>query len=755
MASELQGWVWRFSVVGKSDWKEKEWRKRYVRVNEARDMRFFKDDGDEAADGGTAHPSQLIRFGRSTGDCTVFSSQQNDFAFSADGYNYFLGLKYTEENSAVPLLLLLKCVSQESHEEWTRFFQGFMQAESFNVIKKQFPTFEVDALEQAQEADSGNEASSSDDDEMRDFVRAYLSTDSQATAARNVGSSAQASIEAAKKRLMRERAGAAASGGTGGTSGVAGLKEKLAMLKEKNKAAAAALPESGAEPELTRRQSIMEDIASPQLDDPMSPLAKTASARSRLDDALKRKRDKERSTDIAQQIKGFAERLDRDVEGETDAGSAADQSVAGLQSVASTSQSALDKRARLLAKAKEARAKKLSDGSTQTDESGGGDDAAAAAPAAALRELEERAQDATARAQAAEADAEGVREELTEERRLLEEARVRARSLTAERDEAKQEAARVAGGADEGMQKLKTRLAEVAEEREALKRSLAESEERTAALRAELAEAGGARAEEEAVLRAQLEKLTEAAAAAAALETQLAEERTKREEAQAGLEQAGAEVQAKERALEEAREQATGELEAAAAKLAEAVAEGEARAKEAEEAAAAALAAKDTELTAARDELPALQEALQAKGDELAAAAEKEAAAAGEVETLQQKLEEAKGELEELSKGGDQVAMLEEKVARLEAERETAAQEATDAAAETAAALAAKDDELTAARDELPALQEALQAKGDELAAAAEKEAAAAGEVETLQQKLEEAKGELQELSQGGDQVAM
>ena len=761
MASELQGWVWRFSVVGKSDWKEKEWRKRFVRVNEARDMRFFKDDSDEA--GGTAHPSQLIRLGRSTGGCTVFSSQQNDFAFSADGYNYFLGLKYTEENSAVPLLLLLKCLTQESHEEWTQFFQGFMPAESFNVIKKQFPTFEVDALEQAQEADSGNEASSSDDDEMRDFVRAYLSTDSQATAARNVGSSAQASIEAAKKRLMRERAGAAASGGSG-TSGVAGLKEKLAMLKEKNKAAAAALPESGAEPELTRRQSIMEDIASPQLDDPMSPLAKSGSARSRLDDALKRKRDKERSTDIAQQIKGFAERLDRDVEGETDAGSAADQSMTGLQSVASTSQSALDKRARLLAKAKEARAKKLSDGVTQTDESGGGDGDDAAAPPAALRELEERAQDATARAQAAEAEAEGVREELTEERRLLDEARGRARSLTAERDEAKQEAARVAGGADEGMQKLKTRLAEVAEEREALKRSLADSEERTAALRAELAEAGGARAEEEGALRAQLEKMTEAAAAAAALEAQLAEERTRREATQTQLEQAGEEVQAKERALEEARGQATGELEAAAAKLAEAVAEGEAHAKEAEEA-AAALAAKSDELTAARTELPALQEALQAKREELAASAEKEAAAASEVETLQQKLEETKGEVAELSKGGDQVAMLEEKVTRLE-------DEVTQAAADAAAALAAAKSEAEALQSELEeakaaaaeaetlreqaaSFEEQQEAAAQAAADAAAALAAAASEKETLQQKLEGVKGELEELSKGGDQVAM
>ena len=674
--------------MGKSDWKEKQWRKRYATVDK-QDLCLYKDK--EQA--GARRPCQLVRFAKSA-NLTVYSSEQADFAFSTDGYNYFLGIRHTEEGSTSPILLLFRLPTQAVHKAWVAYLSTFMETDQFNTIKKQFPTFDVIALEKYQEAASDDEVSSSDDDEMRDLVSAYVSEAADLPKG-NITAPAVTNIEAAKKRLLEERKRAREGQPTAESpgSGVPGLKEKLAALKARNQGAN--IPQPLVDSSSERRRSVIEeDVASPTL-------SKTPSGpRSRLDEALARKRAEKNqsSADIAKQIQSFAHRLDRDVEADSDTEKDKESLTGSSTTATSLPPAALEKRARLLAKAKEARARKMVELGTQTEESHPTVVPESAAPAAALTEMEERFQDATARAQAAEAEIEGMTEKIDDEKEQHREARQRCVSLTAERDEAREKAFAAEATAASGLQKVKDRLAEVIEEKEAAKRAQSDAEQTCADMKAEQTANGDLHASITA-LEEQLRSATERLATSAESCTE-ADRRAMEA------------IQEKVATKEELDTQLT-QVEALKESLASEAAKRESIEQERD--------AKQEEYDSMQNQVSVLGARLEERQVELAAATHAEEETQedlqrhqAQLETVQGSLAETRAELAKLREGDSEVETLAAELQNRTDERDTLKNELSDANSKLQTALTQAEEAAAASSAaEEKSLSEAQKAQTD------------------------------------------
>eukprot|EP00756_Hemistasia_phaeocysticola_P054807 Hpha_TRINITY_DN30719_c0_g1::TRINITY_DN30719_c0_g1_i1::g.28426::m.28426 len=143
----VMGYMWKFSVIGRGTWKSKNWKRRWVTVN--RNILCYYDDRNDQEKG--KEPAGIVDFRFRPDSLTLYSSNQNEFAFCNDGYNHFLGLQYLESSDGkmVPLLLLLRCESRESHSIWVNFIRSVTKQEPFGNLKRGFPSFSCSCLEQS------------------------------------------------------------------------------------------------------------------------------------------------------------------------------------------------------------------------------------------------------------------------------------------------------------------------------------------------------------------------------------------------------------------------------------------------------------------------------------------------------------------------------------------------------------------------------------------------------------------------------
>ena len=444
MDVELSGWLWKYSIIGKSDWKAHHWRKRYVAVN-SQMMAMYKDEDTSGT------PVGLIEFATDgENKRAMYSTMQNDFRFSADGYNYFIGIQFIEEDT--PLLLLIKCLTQPDHKQWTDYLKQLFEERPFNQTKTDFPTFDVKALDTASDVDGQSEASSSDDDELKDLIKQKMKASTSGPDSSGGKQAIPALIQAridAKKRLMEKTSQSSKDGKEDKKSA---LRKKLLerQAKERTENAATTQFANLQQPvdHDSRRERVQDGISSPVFSESASEPKK-----SRLQEVLKARQKSKESSDIAKQLQGFTARLEKDVGGDFDETGSNPPSEAPQRS-----------KKDVLAKARElAASRKLAQDSID----------------------EERLHDATARAQAAEAEIETLQEQAEDERQQMKDLRSRFQQLQQQLDGQKEKSSSMEDEHRDNLQKLKDRLSEVVEEKESVRKSNQDNQQNVTDLQSE------------------------------------------------------------------------------------------------------------------------------------------------------------------------------------------------------------------------------------------------------------------------------
>eukprot|EP00666_Eupelagonemidae_sp_cell4sb_P004100 gene4100-19854_t len=127
----VSGWLWRYSVVGRSDWRDKRWRRRWVSAGGAPGEGWLSW---RRADG--APPGGVVELGVDPASLALYASERD----------LFLGVRAKEEAAADPVLFLFRAESAADHQRWAAALLASMREEGFRTIRRDFPTLDPRAL---------------------------------------------------------------------------------------------------------------------------------------------------------------------------------------------------------------------------------------------------------------------------------------------------------------------------------------------------------------------------------------------------------------------------------------------------------------------------------------------------------------------------------------------------------------------------------------------------------------------------------
>eukprot|EP00756_Hemistasia_phaeocysticola_P041599 Hpha_TRINITY_DN16926_c0_g1::TRINITY_DN16926_c0_g1_i1::g.52665::m.52665 len=639
------GWLWRYSVVGRRDWCEKSWRRRWVTLDGDADRKWICwHKGEDAA----GLPEGVVELQSCRSDLGLYVSDP--------AMGNLLGVRYREEADGDPILLLLRAETHEDQKRWAAALEAEMPTRPFSDLRQDFVTLDPAALETT--PGEGGSGPPSSDDDMRERVQQWAGRggagDRKSTRA---GAGSQDHLRRAKERLEKRKAAARTSGE--GEAARVDLRSRVdAALKSGAEAdaaarllAAGALQEGGLR---GRRGDAVDDM--PELSGPTA-----ASDRARFRELLRRKGGEE-TDDLVGRLKGMSNRLHE--AGGEETGDGEDGSEESKSPVSDT-------RARvrqMLEQRKNRQAERVETGmQTEPDAESGKD-------AERVRELEDaldaagsQAQTAATERSAAEARAEELSGEVTQLQQKLSSEEDTKRQIEAEKEAA-------AG-----------RLAETEASLGALNTELADARRETETVRGELTQAVAAREAAEAELQGATARAEEAAASGEGMQGQLAALQQRVRELEAAGETAQAELDEHRNTIaraESERAELQEKLDASAAQLEEAQRQARSELDEQREAVARA----ESERASLQERLGAsaseLEEALQQAKTELDEQRDAVARAESERAALQEKLDASAAQLDEAQQQArTELDEQREAVARVESER-AALQERLDASAE-------------------------------------------------------------------------